>query len=502
MTSPESLPDATDCQRVGPLERGLAVLRVLCAPDADRLRHSDLVRATGLARSTVDRVVATLERLDLVRVDGREVSIAPRLMEVSGAYLRACGIPAALGPLTERLADELDESVSVAVPDGEDGVRFVLQTRRRRTMAVSFRIGDLLPAGRCAPGALFAAPWSEEQWAGDDQLIEPGLIAVALPVRGRAGRTVCAVSVVSHTSRHTLQSLKEAVLPRLREVRTELEAALAAPRTEAAPAAAVDLTLAVKREVGPGFLQSLARGLAVLVALGGDRGEGMTLSGLAEATGLARATVRRSLLTLEQLGQVACEGRQFRLAPRVLELGCARLSELTLPEIAGPHLTALVGRVHESASLVVLDGTDIRYVARVPTVRIMSVSITVGTRFPAYATSMGRVLLAGLAPGERPELPDVLPALTRHTVTSPQELDSIVDRVAADGFALVDEELEEGLRSLAVPVRDARGRVVAALNVAQHAGRGTAEEARNALLPALREAAELIEADLRALRSY
>lgn len=96
----------------------------------------------------------------------------------------------------------------------------------------------------------------------------------------------------------------------------------------------------------------------------------------------------------------------------------------------------------------------------------------------------------------------MLPALTRHTVTSPQELDSIVDRVAADGFALVDEELEEGLRSLAVPVRDARGRVVAALNVAQHAGRGTAEEARNALLPALREAAELIEADLRALRSY
>lgn len=128
----------------------------------------------------------------------------------------------------------------------------------------------------------------------------------------------------------------------------------------------------------------------------------MTLSGLAEATGLARATVRRSLLTLEQLGQVACEGRQFRLAPRVLELGCARLSELTLPEIAGPHLTALVGRVHESASLVVLDGTDIRYVARVPTVRIMSVSITVGTRFPAYATSMGRVLLAGLAPGSGP----------------------------------------------------------------------------------------------------
>ncbi|GAA1367363.1 IclR family transcriptional regulator domain-containing protein [Streptomyces beijiangensis] len=501
MISPESLPDTTDCQRVGPLERGLSVLRALCAPDADRMRHSDLVRATGLARSTVDRVVSTLDRLALVRSDGREVWLAPRLMEVSGAYLRACGIPAALGPLTERLADEFDESVSVAVPDG-DGVRFVLQTRRRRAMAVSFRIGDLLPADRCAPGALFGAGWSEDQWAGDDQHIEPGLIAVAVPVRGRQGRTVCAVSVVSHTSRHTLGSLKDAVLPRLREVRTELEAALAAPRPEDAPRAAPDASREIKRELGPDFLQSLARGIAVLVALGGDRGEGMTLSAVAEATGLARATARRSLLTLEQLGQVACEGRQFRLLPRVLELGCARLSELTLPEIAQPHLTALVERVHESASLVVLDGTDIRYVARVPTERIMSVTITVGTRLPAYATSMGRVLLAGLAPGERPALPAELPALTRHTVTSSREIGRIVDRVAAEGFALVDEELEEGLRSLAVPVRDALGRVVAALNVAQHAGRGTADEARGALLPALRETAELIEADLRAVRPF
>ncbi|MEV0093959.1 IclR family transcriptional regulator C-terminal domain-containing protein [Streptomyces sp. NPDC050738] len=501
MTSPESLPDATDCQRVGPLERGLAVLRVLCAPDADRLRHSDLVRATGLARSTVDRVVATLDRLALVRSDGREVSLAPRLMEVSGAYLRSCGIPAALGPLTQRLADEFDESVSVSVPDG-DGVRFVTQARRRRAMSVSFRIGDLLPAARCAPGALFAAPWSKDQWAGDDQLIEPGLIAVAVPVRGPAGRTVCAVSVVSHTSRHTLQSLREAVLPRLRDVRTDLEAALAAPRTGEAPPATTDISLTLKRELGPEFLQSLARGLAVLVALGGDRGEGMTLSAVAEATGLARATVRRSLLTLVQLGQVSCEGSQFRLEPRVLELGCARLSELRLPEIAQPHLTELVERVHESASLVVLDGTDIRYVARVPTVRIMSISITVGTRLPAYATSMGRVLLAGLAPEERPELPTVLPALTQRTVTSARELGEIVERVAAEGFALVEEELEEGLRSLAVPVRDARGRVAAALNVAQHAGRGTAEEARVALLPALREAAEHIEADIRALRPF
>lgn len=544
----EPMESVEPAEPVGPLERGLTVLRALSAPGADdRMRHSDLVRSTGLARSTVDRVVSTLDRLGLARSDGREVALAPRLMELPGAYLTACGIPAALGPAAERLADEFDESVSVAVPDdGVAGVRFVLQTTRQRTMSLAFRIGDLLPAERCAPGALFAAEWDARQWrvwrgrraadpldagfaavpprgaardtdadvedferraaragvdgwAGDDQLIEPGLVAVAVPVRDGAGRTVCAVSVVSHTSRHTLDSLRETVLPRLRAVRGELEAALAAPRPAPETAPVRDTSLEAKRELGPGFLQSLARGLAVLGSLGADRGDGMALTAVAGATGLARATARRSLLTLEQLGYVASDGRQWRLLPRVLELGCARLSERGLADIARPHLVALVRRVHESASLAVLDGADIRYVARVPTVRIMSVNITVGTRFPAYATSMGRVLLAGLAPGERPPLPEALPALTRHTVTSPAELGRVVERAAADEYALVDEELEEGLRSLAVPVRDGQGRVVAAVNVARHAGNGTPQEMREALLPALREAAALIEADLRAL---
>ncbi|MBT2489940.1 helix-turn-helix domain-containing protein [Streptomyces sp. ISL-96] len=538
------MPRTEPTDPVGPLERGLTVLRALSAPGAeDRVRHSDLVRSTGLARSTVDRVVSTLDRLGLARSDGREVALAPRLMELPGAYLTACGIPAALGPAAERLADEFDESVSVAVPDDAvAGVRFVLQTTRRRTMSLAFRIGDLLPAERCAPGALFAAEWDGEAWrawrerrdadpsaagfaavpplgrpldadgfegraaragvdgwAGDDQLIEPGLAAVAVPVRDGAGRVVCAVSVVSHTSRHTLKSLRETVLPRLRAVRGELEAALAAPRPAPQAVPVRDTSLEAKRELGPDFLQSLARGLAVLGSLGADRGDGMALTAVAEATGLARATARRSLLTLEQLGYVAAEGRVWRLLPRVLELGCARLSELGLAEIAQPHLAALVRRVHESASLAVLDGADIRYVARVPTVRIMSVNITVGTRFPAYATSMGRALLAGLAREERPPLPEVLPALTRRTVTSPAELEGIIERAASDEYALVDEELEEGLRSLAVPVRGADGRVVAAVNVARHAGEGTPGEMREALLPALREAAALIEADLRAL---
>ncbi|GAA0598566.1 IclR family transcriptional regulator domain-containing protein [Streptomyces crystallinus] len=482
---------------VGPLERGLAVLRALAARDLDR---GALVRSTGLARATVDRVVATLDGLGLVRADGREVALAPRLMALSGAYLRAGGIPAALGPPVAALADELDESVSVAVPDGP-GVRVVLQAAaRRRRMALAFRIGDLLPADRCAPGALFADRALE--WALDEELIEPGLIAVAVPVRDAAGATVCAVSVASHTSRHTPASLRDTALPRLREARDAMEAALAkrrAPEPDPVTGALVTASAGLKQELGPGFLQSLARGLAVMCALGADRGEGLTLTTVSEATGLARATVRRSLHTLVHLGYADCDGRRFRLLPRVLELGCARLSALGPAEVAQPHLARLVARTGESASMAVLDGADIRYVARVPTVRIMSVDITVGTRFPAYATSMGRVLLAGLAPGERPPLPDGLPALTPNTVTSAAELARVVQRCADEGYALVAEELEEGLRSLAVPVLGADGRVAAAVNVAQHAGRGSAEEMVRAVLPELRATAGAISAELAVL---
>jgi IclR family transcriptional regulator, pca regulon regulatory protein len=145
------------------------------------------------------------------------------------------------------------------------------------------------------------------------------------------------------------------------------------------------------------FVQSLDRGLAVIRAFGPDR-ERLSLSEVARSTGLTRAATRRFLLTLVQLGYVRSDGREFSLRPRVLELGYAYLSGLELPEIAAPHLEELVAKVRESSSISVLDGDHIVYVARVPTKRIMTVAISVGTRFPAYATSMGRVLLAAMSP--------------------------------------------------------------------------------------------------------
>ncbi|WP_438293104.1 IclR family transcriptional regulator domain-containing protein [Streptomyces sp. HUAS TT7] len=535
-------------EAVGPLMRGVAVLRALSDADG-RLSLGELVRATGLARSTVDRVAATLARMGYLRLDGPTATLAPRLMELANAYLGALRLPALLGPYAVQLAEELDESVSLAVPDG-DGIRFVHQSTRRRAMSLTFRIGDLLPAERTAPGPLFAAHWTPEQWqawhhrraadpaglafpaappakagagpaaddfekrieaartagwAVDDQLIEPGLIAVAAPLRDPAGTPVCALSVVSHTSRHSAESLRKAVLPRLRAAATAMEAELARGHTPApaTPHALAAWTSASKQELGSGFVESLARGLTVLTAFGTDRAE-LTLSAVAEATGLARATARRALITLGHLGLVVTEGRAFRLTPRVLALGCPPLSRTTLSDIAAPHLAALVRTVHDSASLAVLDGDAIQYTARVATTRIMSVNITLGTRFPAYAASMGRVLLAGLDAGERAALlgRTELSPLTPHTVTSPAALASVLERVADQGYALVDEELEEGLRSIAVPVRDAGGRAVAAVNVAMHTTRRTVPECLAEVLPELRATAAAIEADLHVVGRY
>ncbi|WP_206184933.1 IclR family transcriptional regulator domain-containing protein [Thermoactinospora rubra] len=483
-------------EQAGTLERGLAVLRVLTSEPRRRMRATDLVRATGLARSTVDRILATLVHLGYLRTEERDVLLAPRLMELGEAYLRCSGLPEALAPHAERLAAELDESVSLAVPDG-DGIRFVAQATRRRTMSVAFRVGDRLPADRCAAGLVFLDPGAPCQV--DDQLIEPGLIAVAAPVRDAEGTAVCALSVVSHTSRHTATGLRDHALPRMREAVAAMEAALARPAPLPRPDTAMaDVSRAVKAERGAEFLQSLARGLAVLVSLGSARG-GLTLAGSARVTGLPRATVRRAVQTLEQVGYAAAEGGRFRLLPRVLELGYAHLSGLSFAEIVQPHLADLVARVRESASVAVLSGEDVVYVARVPTVSIMSVTITVGTRFPAYATSMGRVLLAGL-PEERVLSLPVRP-LTRHTVGSAAELAAAVRRARRDGYAVVDQELEEGVRSIAVPLRDHAGRVVAAVNVAAHASRATPEDLVREVLPALREAAGRIEADLRHVRA-
>ncbi|MES4886761.1 IclR family transcriptional regulator C-terminal domain-containing protein [Streptomyces sp. NPDC096012] len=620
---------------VGPLVRGIGVLRQLTEAGGS-LSPSALERATGLARSTVDRITATLARMGHVRIDGRDVVLTPRVMELGNAYLAALRLPALLGAHADALADELDESVSLAVAD-LDGVRFIHQATRRRAMSVSFRIGDLLPAERTAPGALFATAWTEADWerwrtrrrrdptdgsfpavpprtalapeptaeatpvpqpappltpdprpeltpptpelapttpelapptsesapeprptaddsakptaddfagrvadefagrvaddfaervaydftervaddfaervaydftervaddfaervaearrvgwALDDQLIEPGLIAVSVPVREPGtGRIACVASVVSHTSRHSTADLRSTLLPRLRTAVAAMEAELrTAPPPGPGPALSglAAWTGASKQELGRGFVESLARGLTVLTAFGEGR-PALPLTEVARATGLSRATARRALITYEHLGLVAAHpDRTFTLTPRVLDLGFPPLSRSTLPRLAEPRLRALTDRLHEATALAVLtaDGTQIQYTAGAGASRVLTVHITVGTRLPAEETSLGRVLLADTA--EPP----------------PPALAGIRER----GYALVDEELESGLRSIAVPVRDREGRTVAAVNVATHAARRTVEDCVRDLLPELRATADRIQDDLRTASAF
>jgi IclR family pca regulon transcriptional regulator len=244
----------------------------------------------------------------------------------------------------------------------------------------------------------------------------------------------------------------------------------------------------------PDFVQSLARGLQVLRAFDHTLPQA-SLSEIAERTGLARAVVRRNLLTLQHLGYVAARGRMFALTPRVLELGYSYLSSLGLGTLAQQPMQQLAEQVQESCSLSVLDGGDVVYVQRIPVRKVMSIALGVGARLPAFAASMGRVMLAdlgavALAAWLREHKLRAFTPATLHTAAA---LKAELARVRTQGYALVSQELEPGLCSIAVPVRAGNGRVVAGLNVSMQYSEGVRERATAQVLPPLQRAAAAIE---------
>ena len=270
-----------------------------------------------------------------------------------------------------------------------------------------------------------------------------------------------------------------------------------AGHTAAGDSAPAEAAEAAARPRSTDFAQSLERGLAVIRAFGPDHPR-LTLSDVARRTGLTRATARRFLLTLVELGYVDFDGRLFRLRPQVLELGYSYLSGLTAPEVALPYMEDLVGQVSASASLGVLDRGDIFYAAHVPASRMLAVRVPVGTRVPAHATAMGQVLLAALPADQRRQYLDSarLEAFTPQTVTTRGELTAALDTVYRNGYALGDQGLEENLFAVAVPVTDGRGSVVAALAIATQAS-PAAEPQQADYLPALLETAGQVSAQLR-----
>ena len=232
------------------------------------------------------------------------------------------------------------------------------------------------------------------------------------------------------------------------------------------------------------YVQSLERGLSVIKSFSRDD-PSLTLSEIAERTGLNRAAARRFLITLRDLGYVGSDGRLFSLRPRVLELGYSYLSSLPVWEVARPYLEELADKVRETTSASVLDGTDIVFVARVETKRIMSMTLGVGSRLPAWATAMGRVLLADLSPDQLDGYfaRVRLEPLNDRTIVDEQELRTIIDQARDKGWTMVDQEVEEGVRSLAVPIRSPSGRAEAALTVCSHAFRVSVDRVMDEFLP-------------------
>lgn len=245
------------------------------------------------------------------------------------------------------------------------------------------------------------------------------------------------------------------------------------------------------------FVQSLARGLSVLRAFDGDHPT-LSLAAIAQRTGLSRAAARRLVLTLSHLGYLRPNDRGFALSARVLELGFGYLGTLNFSDLAQPLVEDLAHQIEQSCSMAVLDGQHVVYVVRVPVRRVMTVSLGIGARLPAATTSMGRVLLAGLSPAMlRVWLKGCRPVRhTAHTVTKATQLRAVIEQVRKQGYAWIEQELELGLCSLAVPVRNPEGQVAIALNTSMVFHPNAARDARKRLLPLLRKTATALEACL------
>jgi IclR family pca regulon transcriptional regulator len=242
----------------------------------------------------------------------------------------------------------------------------------------------------------------------------------------------------------------------------------------------------------PNFMTSLARGLAVIQAFS-HRRHHLTISQVSTTTGLSRAAVRRCLYTLAKLGFAGSDdNRHFFLRPRILALGHSYISSMPLATAAQPVLEHISHLLHESCSIATLDGIEIVYIARANVTRIMSIDLGVGSRLPAFCTSMGRAILANLPPEE---LESVLARVefkryTERTITNPAKLTQALRQIRRDGYSIIDQELEHGLRSMAVPIQNPSGKVVAALNIGAHAQRVSIQEMQTKFLPHLRAAAQ------------
>lgn len=519
------------------LARGLLVLHAV-ARAGRQVSIAEVAARTGLSRPTARRCVHTLSALGYVRADDAGGVAGPLLASLTTAHVSSSPLISGCGPVLDRLRDQIDETASLWAFDGDEAIyvaradgglhfRLNLQVGVRRRPLYCTSIGRVLLAFRPQPeiddylvrtelAALtprtvtsperlreILAEIRRQGYAIGDQEAEMGLRSVTVPVRDGRGEVVAALNVGTHAAVVGLRELRSRILPRLLEAAAALSALLSVAPSERAPAAprpspSKRISDAARLDYwagDPSFMVSLARGLLVLHAVA-EAGRAVSVSEVAAATGLSRATARRCVYTLGALGYLQARAERSVAGPRLESLTSAYISTAPLFSGYGPILDRLHRKLEQTTALWIYDGGEAIYAAHRDADRLFKINPPIGARAPLYCTSAGRVFLAYRP---QPEIDDYLAgaelaALTPRTVTAPERLSEMLGEVRRRGYAIADQQMELGLRSIAAPVRDGRGDVVAAIEVAVQSATTGLRAVRTEILPPLLEAAAELSA--------
>ncbi|RKO20409.1 hypothetical protein D7Z96_18715 [Pseudarthrobacter phenanthrenivorans] len=514
---------ATDPDYVDSLERGLSVLRAFSARE-EALSVADVASLVGITRTAARRFALTLEYLGYAGLSAEGYRLAPGVLAIGDAYLRSNPLPDAAYPHLKELVREVGETASLTVLH-QRRVYYAARVAADRIVTANITVGTSIAAhstatGRVLLGGLAPAELEEylssiepgpgvdpdyvrdriegarqRGWTMADQELTPGIRSVAVPLYDPDGRIIAALNIAAHATRVDARVLETDFVPLLQSAAQRTAAALrpasgGSPRGVLAPTAASG-----RAEVRPSdVIQSVERGLCILTAFD-ESHPAMNLAQLSERCQLPRSAARRFVLTLASLGYLEQQGRNYAPTPLVLELGYSLLSRLSLADVAKPRLEALARRLGASVSIGVLDGKDVRYVARASAPSPLIVNIRPGTRVPAERTAMGQVLLSLLPTDALKEIRDYS---GRDTETNGLEnLDDTLATVRQQGWSYVDQLLEAGIRAVAVPLRNRRGEVVAAMSAAVHEATTPDRDMTKNFLPALSGAASEFVTDLR-----
>ncbi|UKA75250.1 IclR family transcriptional regulator domain-containing protein [Arthrobacter sp. FW306-07-I] len=514
---------ATDPDYVDSLERGLSVLKAFSEQE-EALSVGEVASLAGITRTAARRFALTLEYLGYASQTAEGYRLAPGVLAIGDAYLRSNPLPDAAHPHLDELVRTVGETASLTVLH-KRRVYYAARVAADRIVTANITVGTSVAAHSTATGRVLLGDLAPDDledylssiepspgfdpdyvrerieeartngWAVADQELTPGIRSVAVPLHDPKGRIVAALNIAAHATRVDAAVLKNDFVPLLQSA-AQRTAATLWPASGTAPARSAPAPARARahaRTRPSDVIQSVERGLCILTAFDEDH-RTMNLAQISEVCQLPRSAARRFVLTLISLGYLEQQGRTYAPTPLVLELGYSLLPRLSLADVARPRLEALARRLGASVSIGVLDGVDVRYVARASAPSPLTVNIRPGTRVPAERTAMGQVLLSLLPPAA---IEDASHRAGRDMANSLSDLDVTLAAVREQGWSYVDQLLEAGIRAVAVPLRNRRGEVVAAMSASVHEASTRDQDMANNFLPALRNAANEFVTDLR-----